>query len=143
MIFTSENLLVASTSNKMSLNHGYNKESPSNKGVFPLSNSFEALNVDNLINEEVATGSKATTSGTQEEGHSSTPIVEKINVLEKHILESKFVLVDDDGKPLEKFDYPVNLGSDDEVEPLDNETTSYLALKSMGVRYGPKSLMDR
>ncbi|GKC27553.1 hypothetical protein Tco_1034847, partial [Tanacetum coccineum] len=103
----------------------YNKESPSNKGVFPLSNSFEALNVDNLINEEVATGSKATTSGTQEEGHSSTPIVEKINVLEKHILESKLVLVDDDGKPLEKFDYPVNSDSDDEVEPVENETAIF------------------
>ncbi|GJW54974.1 hypothetical protein Tco_0099059 [Tanacetum coccineum] len=109
MIFTSENLLVASTSNKMSLNHG----------------------------------SKATTLSTQEEGQSSTPIVEMINVLEKHILEDKLVFVDDNRKPLEKVDYPDNLGSDDEVEPLDNETTSYLALKSMGVRYGPKSLMDR
>nr|GEZ84066.1 hypothetical protein [Tanacetum cinerariifolium] len=41
----------------------YNKESPSNKcSVFSLSNSFETLDVDNSINEEVATSSKATTS---------------------------------------------------------------------------------
>ncbi|GKB30979.1 zinc knuckle CX2CX4HX4C containing protein [Tanacetum coccineum] len=39
--------------------------------------------------------------------------VDKINVLEKHILEGKLVLVDDDGKPLEKVEYLVNLGSDD------------------------------
>ncbi|GKE90329.1 hypothetical protein Tco_1567804, partial [Tanacetum coccineum] len=35
-------------------------------------NSFEALNVKNPIIEEVATGYKATTSGTQEEGKRST-----------------------------------------------------------------------
>ncbi|GKF95498.1 hypothetical protein Tco_0288233, partial [Tanacetum coccineum] len=59
-----------------------------------LSNSFEALNDENLIIMEVATGSMATTS------------------------DSKLVLVDDDGKPLKKVDYPVDLDSDDEVEPL-------------------------
>ncbi|GKF11243.1 hypothetical protein Tco_0049169, partial [Tanacetum coccineum] len=37
------------------LTSGYNKESPSDKGsVFSLCNSFEALNVDNPITEEVA-----------------------------------------------------------------------------------------
>nr|GEY88116.1 hypothetical protein [Tanacetum cinerariifolium] len=68
----------------------YNEESPSNKGngSFSISNSFEALNVDNPIIEEVATGSK--------------------------ILEGKLALVDDDGKPPEKVDYPDNLDNDDE-----------------------------
>ncbi|GJT54724.1 hypothetical protein Tco_0989778 [Tanacetum coccineum] len=42
------------------------------------SNSFEALNNENMIIEEVATGSKATPSGTQEEGQSFTPVVDKI-----------------------------------------------------------------
>ncbi|GKB16679.1 hypothetical protein Tco_0850602, partial [Tanacetum coccineum] len=52
----------------------YNKESSSNKdNIFSLSNSFEALANENLIIGEVASGSVATTSGTQEEGHSSTP----------------------------------------------------------------------
>nr|GEW99161.1 RNA-directed DNA polymerase, eukaryota, nucleotide-binding alpha-beta plait domain protein [Tanacetum cinerariifolium] len=53
------------------LTFGYNKESPRNKcnGLFSLSNSFEALNVYNLIIKEVATGSKVTTSGMQEEGN--------------------------------------------------------------------------
>ncbi|GJR40973.1 pol polyprotein [Tanacetum coccineum] len=42
---------------------GYNKESLSNKGnTFSFSNSFKALNDENLVIEEVATGSMATTS---------------------------------------------------------------------------------
>nr|GEW47057.1 primary amine oxidase-like [Tanacetum cinerariifolium] len=74
------------------LTSGYNKDctkSPSNKGISDgvnlvyLSNSFKALNVENPVIEEVAMGYKATTSGTQEEGKSSTPLVEKINVFEK------------------------------------------------------------
>ncbi|GKF90082.1 hypothetical protein Tco_0264045, partial [Tanacetum coccineum] len=81
-----------------------------------------------LRHQEVAMGSRATTSGTQEEGQSCTPIVEKINVLEKHILKGKLVLVDDDGKPLENVEYPDNLESDDEVEPIDNETINFFAL---------------
>ncbi|GJX04287.1 ESKIMO 1-like protein [Tanacetum coccineum] len=104
----------------------------------PKKTPFIALNVDNPINEEVATGSKATTSGTQEEGQSSTHIVEQINVLKKHILEGKLVLVDYNGKPLENVDYPDNSNSDDEVEPIENKTASFLASK--GVGYGPKSL---
>ncbi|GJV01835.1 hypothetical protein Tco_1335404 [Tanacetum coccineum] len=110
----------------------YNKESPSNKcSVFSLSNSFKALNIDNLFNEKVAPGSKATTSGMQEEGQISTPIVEKNNVLEKQIMKCKLVLVDDDEKPLEKVDYPVNSNSDDEVEPIENETVNFLASKGI------------
>nr|GFA57225.1 hypothetical protein [Tanacetum cinerariifolium] len=85
----------------------YNKESPTNTSGFfsSISNSFEALNVDILITKEVATGSKATTLAMHGEGQSSTPMVEKIDVLEKQILEGKLVLVDDDEKPLKKVDY--------------------------------------
>nr|GEW29070.1 hypothetical protein [Tanacetum cinerariifolium] len=72
-----------------------------------------------LIIEEVATSSMATTSGMQEEGQSSTPIINKINIFEKQIPKGKLMLVDDDGKPLEKVYYPVNLGCDDEVEPVE------------------------
>ncbi|GJW71696.1 hypothetical protein Tco_0128613 [Tanacetum coccineum] len=129
--------------NKASIS-GYNKESPSNKGnMFSLSNSFEALNDENLIIKEVASGSMATTSGTQEEGQSATRIADKINVLKKQILEGKLVLVDDDGKPLEKVDYPGDLGSDDEVELVDNEMTNFLASNSIGVGYGLKSLLEQ
>ncbi|GJY77880.1 hypothetical protein Tco_0483681 [Tanacetum coccineum] len=123
----------------------YNKESPSNNGYsfFSLSKSFAALNDENPIIKKVGKGSKATTSSTQEEGKSSTLLVERINVFEKHILKGKLVLVDDIGKPLERVDYPDNLGSDDEVEPVDNETASYLTSKLMGVGYGLNSLLEQ
>ncbi|GJX05986.1 putative ribonuclease H-like domain-containing protein [Tanacetum coccineum] len=103
----------------------YNKyctKSPSNKGngfsddtdLFSLSNSFEALNVENPFIDEVATS-----------------------------IKGKLVLVDDDGKPLKKVDYSGNTDSVDEVEHDDNEIASYLASIPIEVRYVPKSLLDQ
>nr|GEY97470.1 hypothetical protein [Tanacetum cinerariifolium]GEY97488.1 hypothetical protein [Tanacetum cinerariifolium] len=94
----------------------YNKESPSNKGnTISLSNSFQVLSDENLIVEEVASGSMATIAGTQEEGQSSTHIV----------------------------DYPDDLGNDDEIEPIDNEMTTFLASNPIGVGYGLKILLEQ
>nr|GEY37439.1 reverse transcriptase domain-containing protein [Tanacetum cinerariifolium] len=45
----------------------------------------------------------------------------------------KLVLVVDDEKPLKKVHYLGNMNSEDEVEPIDNETASYLASKLMGL----------
>ncbi|GJU22249.1 hypothetical protein Tco_1155591 [Tanacetum coccineum] len=131
---------LAST-NKASIS-GYNKESPSNNGNgFSIRNLFEALNVDAPIIEEVAMGSKVTTTVTQEEGQCSVLIVEMINVLKKQIMAGKLVLVNDDGKPLEKVDYLYNSDNDDDVEPVKNETASLLASK--GVGFGSKSLWEQ
>nr|GEW34958.1 hypothetical protein [Tanacetum cinerariifolium] len=71
-------------------------------GIFSLSNSFGAFNVDDPANEQGKSSNMACTSGVQEEGKSATLLVEKINMFEKQTLEGKCVLVDDDGKPLEK-----------------------------------------
>ncbi|GJZ46582.1 hypothetical protein Tco_0594178 [Tanacetum coccineum] len=106
-----------------------------------LSNSFEALNAESLIIEAVAAGNKA--SSTQVEGKIYTHVVQRINVLEKHILKGKLVLVDDDEKQLKKVDYLDNLGTDDEVKPIVNETASFLALIPLGVEYCPKSLLEQ
>ncbi|GKC51271.1 hypothetical protein Tco_1074016, partial [Tanacetum coccineum] len=43
--------------------------------ICSLSNSFEALNVDDMVTVEVESDNKASTSGVQEEGNSSTPLV--------------------------------------------------------------------
>ncbi|GKF84028.1 hypothetical protein Tco_0248926, partial [Tanacetum coccineum] len=48
--------------------------STSSNGTFSLSNSFEALNVDDLVTEEVESGNKVSTSGVQEERQCSTPL---------------------------------------------------------------------
>ncbi|GJV37237.1 exocyst complex component SEC6 [Tanacetum coccineum] len=77
--------------------------STSGNGTFSLSNSFDALNVDDLGIEEVESGNKASTSGVQKEGQRSTP-----------------------------------LGSEDEIESVDNEMASHLASKPSGVGYGTK-----
>nr|GEV12676.1 hypothetical protein [Tanacetum cinerariifolium] len=47
------------------------------------------------------------------------------DVIEKHILEGKLVLVDDDGEPMENVDYLANLDNDEEVEPIKNENASF------------------
>ncbi|GJS71536.1 hypothetical protein Tco_0704377 [Tanacetum coccineum] len=102
-----------------------------------------ALNVENSVSEEVEMGNKASTSVVQEEGQSSTPLVEKINMFEKQLLEGNCVLVDDDGKPLKKADYLDDQDSKDETESVDNEMASYLASKLSGVGYGTKSLLEQ
>ncbi|GJX59704.1 ESKIMO 1-like protein [Tanacetum coccineum] len=55
--------------------------------------------------------------------------------------KDKLVLVDDNGKPLEKVDYPVNSDSDDEVEPVENKTINFLVSNRVG--YGPKHLWEQ
>ncbi|GJV05923.1 hypothetical protein Tco_1343579 [Tanacetum coccineum] len=103
---------------------------------------FEGLNAENPIIEEVATSNKAINLSTQEEGQSSTPLVERNNVFEKEMLEGKLVLVNYDEKPFEKVDYLGNTGSEDEVEPVNKEIASYSASKLMGVGYGTKGLLE-
>ncbi|GJX22330.1 hypothetical protein Tco_0226775 [Tanacetum coccineum] len=78
-----------------------------------------------------------------EEGKSSNPLLENINIFEKQLLKGKCVLVDDEGKPLDKVDYFGDQGSEDEVESVDNKMASYLASKSSGVGYGTKSLSEQ
>ncbi|GKE75781.1 hypothetical protein Tco_1537822, partial [Tanacetum coccineum] len=96
-------------------------------------NSFEALNVENSVSEEVETSNKASTSSVQEEGQSSTPLVEKMNMFEKQLLEGNCVLVDNDGKHLKKVDYSGDHDSEDEIEPVSNEMASYVASKPLRV----------
>nr|GEX06970.1 hypothetical protein [Tanacetum cinerariifolium] len=71
------------------------------------------------------------------------PFSRKINMFEEQLLDGKCVHMDDDGKPLEKVDYSGDHGSEDEVEPVDNEMTSYLASKPSGVGYGTNSLLKQ
>ncbi|GJV99139.1 hypothetical protein Tco_1554391, partial [Tanacetum coccineum] len=47
---------------------------------------------------------------------STTPIVEKIDKIERLIIDEKVTLVDDEGKPLEKVDSSGDHDSEDEVE---------------------------
>ncbi|GJV82869.1 ribonuclease H-like domain-containing protein [Tanacetum coccineum] len=89
----------------------------SSNGTFSLSNLFEVLNVDNLV--------------------------EKISMFEQRPLKEKWVLVNDECKPLKKVDYTGDHDSEDEVEHVDNEMASYLTSKPSGVGYGTNSLLEK
>nr|GEU91269.1 hypothetical protein [Tanacetum cinerariifolium] len=51
--------------------------------------------------------------------------------IEKLIIDGKITLVDDEGKPRDKVDYPGDHDSGDEVESVDNEMTSFLASEKL------------
>ncbi|GJY26619.1 reverse transcriptase domain-containing protein [Tanacetum coccineum] len=72
---------------------------------------------------------------------STTPIVEKIDKLEKLIIDEKITLADDVGKPMKYVDYLGDHDSEDEVEPVDNEMTSFLASDRFG--YSTNSLLKQ
>ncbi|GJZ05899.1 hypothetical protein Tco_0539692 [Tanacetum coccineum] len=72
---------------------------------------------------------------------STTSIVDNIRKLEKLIIDGKFTLVDDDGKPLKKVDYLGDHDSEDEVESVDNDMTRSMALER--VSFGAKSLLEQ
>nr|GEW22221.1 hypothetical protein [Tanacetum cinerariifolium] len=105
--------MIEGASPKTTISVGKKNVSTPGNGIFTLSNLFEALIVYNPVIKEIETINKASTSDVQEEGKSSTPIVEKINIFEKHLLEGKCVLIDYEGKPLEKVDYLGDQGTKD------------------------------
>nr|GEW74609.1 RNA-directed DNA polymerase, eukaryota [Tanacetum cinerariifolium] len=80
---------------------------------------------------------------------STTPIVEKIDNIERRIIDGKVTLVDDEGKSLEKIDSSGDHDSEDEVESVDNEMSSFLSSKKSGLWYyviqaiyGSKGFLD-
>ncbi|GKD22514.1 zinc knuckle CX2CX4HX4C containing protein [Tanacetum coccineum] len=63
--------------------------STSGNGTFFLSNSFEVLNADNSVAEDVVLGDRIVISSVQEEGQSSTSLVEKINLVEQRLSDGE------------------------------------------------------
>ncbi|GKF95726.1 hypothetical protein Tco_0288461, partial [Tanacetum coccineum] len=60
---------------------------------------------------------------------STTPIVEKIDKIEKLIIEGKVTLVDDEGKQLEKVTSSCEYDSEYEFASVDNDLANLLAKK--------------
>nr|GEU75405.1 retrovirus-related Pol polyprotein from transposon TNT 1-94 [Tanacetum cinerariifolium] len=69
---------------------------------------------------------------------STTPIIKKIDKIEKLIIDGKVTLVDDEGKHLEKVVSSGDYDTEDEVASVDNEMASFLAKKDS---YGIQSLL--
>ncbi|GKD54519.1 hypothetical protein Tco_1287906, partial [Tanacetum coccineum] len=103
-------------------------------------------NVLNLVENDVDLGTndgtlnlaskKANASGSslwnvESSSTSTTLIVEKIDKIERLIIDGNVTLVHNVGEPLEKGDSLGDNDSEDEVESVDNEMTSILASKKI------------
>ncbi|GKA05016.1 hypothetical protein Tco_0684136 [Tanacetum coccineum] len=62
---------------------------------------------------------------------STTPIVERIDKLERQIIDGKLILADDDWKPLPKVVSMVNQDSDSEVEDVVDDHAVFMASISL------------
>ncbi|GJV42091.1 hypothetical protein Tco_1420531 [Tanacetum coccineum] len=126
-----------------------------NVGFRPVSNSnpFDVLNsvendVDLGTNGETSNlaSKKTNSSGSlfwnvESSSISTTPLVEKIDKIERLIIDGKVTLVDDKGKPLTKVDSSGDHDSEDEVASVDNDMANFLASKKVG--YGTNSLLEQ
>ncbi|GKA18128.1 hypothetical protein Tco_0697965 [Tanacetum coccineum] len=78
---------------------------------------------------------------------STTPIVERIDKIERKIIDGKLTPLDDDGKPLPNVVSSVNEDSDNEVENVVDEHAVFMA--STGLKsgndsgYGTNSLLEQ
>ncbi|GJW02651.1 putative reverse transcriptase domain-containing protein [Tanacetum coccineum] len=138
-------------SRKNNVNTNCNKK----KDAVEVSNSnpFDVLNsVENDVDLGTNGGSpnltskKANTSGflsgnAKSSSTSNTHMVEKIDKMERLIIEGKVTLVDDKGKPLKKVDYLGDHDSKDEVASTDNDMANFMASKKDS--YGNNSLLEQ
>nr|GEX62649.1 hypothetical protein [Tanacetum cinerariifolium] len=93
--------------------------STSGNGTFSLSNSYEVLNADNSIDEDVDSGDRIVMSS------------------------GRCVLLDDEGKPVKRIDYTSDYDIDNEVESVDNDMSRFLASNPSGAGYGTNSLLEQ
>ncbi|GJV32722.1 zinc knuckle CX2CX4HX4C containing protein [Tanacetum coccineum] len=87
------------------------------------SNPLDAFNTVENDDELGANGWKSKSAFG---GPTTASLAERINDLERQILDGKLVLVDDNGKLLKNVDDRVNVDSDSEVDEVFNETAAQL-----------------
>ncbi|GJZ22325.1 hypothetical protein Tco_0559364 [Tanacetum coccineum] len=119
------------------------------------SNPFYVLN--SVVNdEELGTNGEASnlaSKGSNSSGSSfwnvetssisTAPVMEKIGKLEQLIIDGKGTLVDDDGKPLKRVDFPVDHDSDDEVYSVDNDMARSMVTETIGFGTQSQDLPDK
>ncbi|GJW90426.1 hypothetical protein Tco_0167979 [Tanacetum coccineum] len=115
-------------------------------------NPFDALNSIEDGDDMGTNGENSKLAGKESlnVGHGSfnnTPIIEKIDKLERQILDGKLTFVDDDGKPLYKVVTKGNEDSESEVEVMFYEIANLMAstsLKGGSDRgYGINSMLEQ
>nr|GEY89820.1 homeobox protein knotted-1-like 2 [Tanacetum cinerariifolium] len=124
-------------SNKISAStSGKKKQAELSSQKVSNSNPFDALNSTKDGDDLGTNGgnSKSAENGSLNVVHGSsnnTPIIEKIDKLERQILDGKLMFVDDDGKPLYKVVSKGNEDSESEVEVIFDETANLMASTSL------------
>ncbi|GJY45103.1 hypothetical protein Tco_0433316 [Tanacetum coccineum] len=117
------------------------------------SNPFDVLNsvendvdlganggTSNLVSKET-NSSGSSFWNVKSSSTSTTPIVDKIGKIEKLIIDGKVTLVDDEGEPVKKVDYPGDHDSEDEVALVDNDMAHSMASEKVG--FGTISLLEQ
>ncbi|GKB19321.1 hypothetical protein Tco_0853244 [Tanacetum coccineum] len=85
-------------------------------GIYSTCQDTSSPSVVQTGDELVSNGGSSKESlNVAHDSSSNTPIIEKIDKLERQILDEKLMFVDDDGKPLHKVASTVNVESDREV----------------------------
>ncbi|GJR37807.1 reverse transcriptase domain-containing protein [Tanacetum coccineum] len=138
--------------NNVSTSGNKNKDAEPTKEV-SKSNSFDVLNsvkndVDLGTNDGTSnlTNKKANSSGSsfwnvESSSTSTTPIVEKIDKMERLIIDRTDTLMDDEGILLKRVNSSGYHDSDDEVASVDNDMANFLASKDVG--YVTNSLLEQ
>ncbi|GKC92162.1 hypothetical protein Tco_1157604 [Tanacetum coccineum] len=127
----------ASTSGKKK-QVGLSRQDVSNSNSFDVLNSVENDDTLGTNGRNTKVAEKGASSGVVSSAHGSshvasdspntTSLAERICILERQMLDGKLMLVDDDGKPLNKVDYsPVNSDSDSDVKVAYDETAQFIA----------------
>ncbi|GKA49545.1 hypothetical protein Tco_0742618 [Tanacetum coccineum] len=123
---------------------GNKKKGMDHTNKFSDSNPFEVLNsVDNDVEMGTNGGmSKLDNNGANSSGSSfwnvensstsTTPNMDKIGMFENLIIDGQAILVDEDGNPLNKLEYPGDHDSEDEVASVDNDMARSLASERTG-----------
>ncbi|GKD22464.1 hypothetical protein Tco_1224167 [Tanacetum coccineum] len=109
--------VVGGLSCKVGLKVGFK---PTKQVYKPVSNKNSANTSSKKKQAELSRqeGSLAVAPGSS----STTPIAERIDKLEKQILDGKLMFVDNEGKSLYKANSTINVDSDSEVEEVYSET---------------------
>ncbi|GKD15346.1 putative reverse transcriptase domain-containing protein [Tanacetum coccineum] len=122
------------------------RQEVSNSNLFDTLNSVEKdddLDTNGRNSKSVGKGYLTVAPGSS----NTTLIAERIDKLERHILDGKLMFVDDDEKPIYKVDSTVNADSDSEVKEVYNKTIGFVASTSLKSgsesRYDTKSLLEQ
>ncbi|GJU89805.1 hypothetical protein Tco_1302228 [Tanacetum coccineum] len=113
----------------------------SNSNLFGVLNSVDNDERTSNLASNVANSSGFSFWNVETSSIRTTPIVDRIRKIEKLIVDGKLTLVDNDGKPLKKVDYPGDHDSEDEVESVDNDMARSMASERVG--FGTKSLLEQ